>query len=103
MPVLPLTIAITDSTLYTVWAIVLVIAVVIILVVAALLIMIWLGTRSINHYALQSLQAAQQIADNTKPIWDLEETNRVAGLLLQEAQSIARVGTALANAVDRQP
>jgi hypothetical protein len=92
---------ISDSTLYTVWAIVLIISAVIILVVALLLIMIWLATRSIERYALQSLQAAQQIAENTKPIWDLQETNRVAGLLLQEAQSIAQGGTALANAVDK--
>jgi len=93
--------AASDSTLYGVWAIVLIVSAVIILVVALLLIMIWLATRSINSYALRSLQAAQQIANNTKPIWDLQETNRVAGLLLEEAQSIARAGTALANAVDR--
>jgi hypothetical protein len=93
--------AISDSRLYTVWAIVLVIAAVIILVVALLLILIWLATRSIERYALRSLAAAQQIVDNTKPIWALQETNRVAGLLLEEAQHIAQVGTALADAVGR--
>jgi len=93
--------AISDSRLYTVWTIVLIIAAVIILIVALLLILIWLATRSIERHALRSLAAAQQIVDNTKPIWDLQETNRVAGLLLEEAQQIARVGSALANAVDR--
>jgi hypothetical protein len=95
--------AISDSRLYTVWAIVLVIAAVIILVVALLLTLIWLATCSIERYALRSLAAAQQIVDNTKPIWELQETNRVAGLLLEEAQQIARVGTALADAIGGTP
>ena len=90
------------SSLYSVWAIVLIISAVVILLVAALLVMIWIATRSIERYALRSLQAAQQIAENTTPIWDLQETNRVAGLLLQEAQSIAQVGTALADAVEHR-
>lgn len=101
MIAVPLLATTSDSNLITIWVIVLIISAVIVLVVALLLILIWLATRSIERHALRSLQAAQQIVENTKPIWNLQETNRVAGLLLQTAQSIARVGTALANAIDR--
>lgn len=96
-----LILATTDATLYSVWAIVLVIAAVVVLLVAALLILILLATRSIERYALASLDSAQLIVANTKPIWALQDTNRVAGLLLQEVQSIAGVGTALADALER--
>lgn len=96
-----MSLALTDPTFYKVWGIVAIIGVVIVLVVALLLILIWLTTRSIERYAVRSLQAAQQIVENTRPIWALQETNHVAGLLMEEAQSIAKVGTALADAVER--
>lgn len=98
---LPMVLGTTDSTLYSVWAIVLVITAIVVLLVAALLILILLATRGIERYALASLDSARLIVDNTKPIWALQETNRVGGLLLQKAQSIARTGTALADALEQ--
>lgn len=98
---LPMILATADATLYSVWAIVLVIAAVVVLLVAALLILILLATRGIQRYALASLDSANLIVGNTKPIWALKETNRVAGLLLQKVRSIAGVGTALADALER--
>lgn len=97
---LPLILGTSDTALYSVWAIVLVIAAVVVLLVAALLILILLATRGIERYALASLDSAHAIVNNTKPIWALKDTNRVGGLLLQEVQSIARVGTALADALE---
>lgn len=95
--------AVKDTTLYTTWAIVAAIGVAIVLVVAVLLIAIWMTTRSIERHALRSLRAAQSIVENTRPIWALQETNHVAGLLRDEVAEIAGVGTALADALAPQP
>lgn len=85
--------------LYTVWAICLVIAVVVILIAAALLIAILLVARSLVAHGLQALAAADAIAEDTKVIWALADTNVVAGEILATAESIEAHGGRIAGAL----
>lgn len=78
----------SDATLYTVWGICLGITAVVVLLVAALLLLILKAARDIRTNAVRCLNAVEQIAVNTQPIWALQETNRVADGLLERAQSI---------------
>ncbi len=90
---------VSDSTFYTVWGIVLAVAVVIILVVAAVLLLIWAAARAIEREAGRCLAAAEQIAANTAPIWAIAEVNAVATNIEVTAQSIERNGMDIADAL----
>ena len=90
----------SDADLWRAWALWMGLATVIILVAAVLLIMIWRTARGIYAEALRALAAAQQIRDNTQPIWALKTTNEVAATMLATVQHIEKNGGALAAALE---
>jgi hypothetical protein len=90
----------TDAELWAAWRLWMMIAVAVIIVAAALLVTIWLTARSILRHAHRALRAAEQIRQQTQPIWALQETNEVAQGLLETVESIERKGAALAAALE---
>lgn len=82
----------TDAQLYGIWTWSLVAAAVVVVLAAALLIAILLVARRILTHGGQALEAAEAIAEDTKVIWELDETNRVAGEILEAAESIEERG-----------
>ncbi|MEO7392725.1 MAG: hypothetical protein ABIU58_11155 [Ramlibacter sp.] len=74
--------------IYQWWSIWLTIAGVIVVAAAALLITIIVLARRIGALAATALAVVQQIEQNTKPIWQLNATNQVAGQLLGGARAI---------------
>lgn len=89
----------TDAELFTVFGWGLGIAVVLIAVAAALLVAIWLAARAILGHAAEALEAAEQIAADTQVIWQLADTNRIAGEILMGAESIESHGAQIVAAV----
>ncbi len=89
----------TDAELFTWWLVGLGIAAVVVLLAAALLVAILLTARSILGHAGQALEVAEQIAADTDVIWKLDETNRMAGELLEAAASIEQHGGHIARTV----
>lgn len=77
-----------DEALYNQWYIGLAIAVVVIVIAAVLLIMIWLAAKRILKLATIALGLVIQIKENTTSIWELQETNKVANSILNEAKNI---------------
>lgn len=82
----------SNSQLFTVWGISLVIAAVVVLLAAALLITILLVARSILRHGTEGLQALETIAGDTRVIWALAETNRLADEILTTTESIGARG-----------
>lgn len=82
----------TDAQLYTVWGWSLVVAAVVVLLAAILLIAILLVARRILAHGGQALTAAEAIAEDTKIIWKLDGTNRLAGEVLAATESIEERG-----------
>ncbi len=78
--------------MYTIWYWSLVVAGVVVLLAAALLMAIVLVARRILGNARRALQAAEAIAEDTKVIWELEETNRTAEEILATTESIEERG-----------
>ncbi len=66
----------------------LIIAVVLVIAAAALLIAVIWCARRIRTLASVALQVVEEIEDNTKPIWQLNDTNAVAENLLVGATAI---------------
>jgi sensor histidine kinase regulating citrate/malate metabolism len=87
---------VTDSQLYAIWGWSLVAAAVVVVLAAILLIAILLVARRILTHARQALEAAESIAEDTKIIWALEETNRTAEEILMAAESIEERGGRIA-------
>jgi len=81
-----------DAELYTIWYWSLAVAGVVVLLAAALLIAILLVARRILGNARKALEAAEAIAEETKVIWALDETNRTAEEILATAESIEERG-----------
>jgi hypothetical protein len=73
----------------TLWWLTLAIAGVVILVVAVLLIGIVVAANRIDRHAADVWVAGKAIATNTIQIWQLQQTNAVAGQILETAQGIA--------------
>ena len=88
-----------DAELYTIWYWSLAVAAVVVLLAAILLIAILLIARRILTHAGQALSAAESIAEDTKIIWELDETNRVAGEILAAVESIEERGGRVAGAL----
>lgn len=86
----------TDSQLYEIWGWSLVAAAVVVVLAALLLIAILLVARRILTHARQALSAAESIAEDTKVIWELDETNRVAEEILVTTESIEERGGKIA-------
>ena len=74
--------------IYSWWYLWLAIAGVIVVAAAALLIIIIVLARSIASLAQTALGVVEEIEQNTKPIWQLNATNRVARELLGGAKAI---------------
>ncbi|MGI8912848.1 MAG: hypothetical protein ACR2JY_03480 [Chloroflexota bacterium] len=72
----------------------------VVLAVAALLLAIIATARSILHNAERANTLVKEIVTNTGAVWDLAQTNVVAGQLLEGAASIAGHATAVADALD---
>jgi flagellar biosynthesis/type III secretory pathway M-ring protein FliF/YscJ len=88
-----------DAELYTIWYWSLAVAGVVVLLAAALLIAIVLVARRILSNARQALEAAEAIAEETKVIWELEETNRTAEEILATTESIEERGARISGAL----
>src|SRR5215210_662938 len=86
----------SDAELYTIWYWSLAVAAVVVLLAAALLITILLVARRILNHARQALEAAEAIAEETKVIWELEETNTTAEEILETVESIEKRGGRIA-------
>lgn len=77
-----------SATITRWWVLTLAVGAIVIGVVAALLIRIIRAANSIDRYAADIWDAGQAIARNTAAIWQLGQTNAVAGQILATAQSI---------------
>ncbi len=71
----------------------------VVVAVAALLLAIIGTARSILLNARRGIGVANDIVVNTRPIWDLEQTNMVATQLLEGASEIERHATEVADAL----
>lgn len=89
----------TDSDLWAAWRLWMAVAGAVIAIAAGLLITIWLTARGIHAEAVRALRAAEAIRRNTLPIWELQNTNTVAGQMLETVRAIEAKGGALAGAV----
>lgn len=69
-------------------------------VVAALLLAIIATARAILNNAKRALGVAEEIVNNTAPIWKLQQTNEVAGQLLEGAQAIEQHATKIADELE---
>ena len=81
----------------TLWAYSLIAGAVVILIVAVLLVMLIAAARRVDKHALDIWEAGKQIAGNTVSIWMLNVTNRVAGQILEGAQSIDKRAASIDN------
>ncbi len=79
----------------TIWMYSLIGGAAVIAIVAALLILIIVTARSIDNHAKNIWIAGKNIAANTVSIWMLQETNAVAGQILEGAGQIAGAAKAI--------
>lgn len=91
----------SNADLFTTWYWSLGIAAVVVLVAAALLGTVLLVAIDIQQRAQQALFHAERIAADTKAIWNLADTNRVADEILTSARSIETHGGRIAEALHR--
>jgi hypothetical protein len=89
----------TDTALFTNWYISLGLAAVVVVIAAVLIILIWQAARRILNLAIVALDLVKQIKQNTATIWALEDTNKTAKAILNEAESIKNHGAAVAQAL----
>jgi heme exporter protein D len=89
----------TDADLYRLWYVWLAIGGAIVVVAAALLVTIWITARGIEQEARRALAAVERIRESTRPIWLLDETNRVAEGLAVTARELERHGGKIAAAL----
>ncbi len=89
----------TDAQLYAVWGWSLAVAAVVVVLAAVLLIAILLVARRILAHGGQALEAAEAIAEDTRIIWKLDDTNRLAGEVLEAATHIEERGGHIAGAL----
>jgi hypothetical protein len=85
--------------IYSWWFFWLGVAGVIVVAAAALLITIVVLARQIASLAAVGITVVEQIEQNTKPIWQLNATNHVAGQLLGGAQAIEANAGAIVGAL----
>lgn len=85
--------------IYFWWMVWLAIGVVIVIAAAALLITIIVLARKIANLAQIAIAVVEDVERNTKPIWQLNATNQVAGKLLGGAKAILGNAGAIANAL----
>jgi hypothetical protein len=85
--------------IYFYWFVWLAIAVTIVIAAAALLITIIVLAHKIATLAEVAIGVVEAIEQNTKPIWQLNATNKVAGELLAGAQAIEANAGAIVGAL----
>lgn len=78
----------TAQQIYQWWGLWLAVAGVLVLAAAVLLVTIAVLARQIGQLAAAALALVQEIEANTRPIWQLNATNKVAADLLAGAQAI---------------
>jgi len=88
---------VNDPSLYSTWYLALGISAVVVLLTVALLLLVIGAARRIERLAARALQVAREIQANTDAVWNLEETNRVATQLREEASAIAAHATGVAD------
>ena len=89
----------TAAQIYGWWGVWLGVAGVVVVAAAALLIAIVVLARQIAGLAATAITVVEQIEQNTKPIWQLNATNHVAGQLLSGAQAIEANAGAIVGAL----
>ena len=89
----------TAAQIYGWWGVWLAVAGVVVVAAAALLIAIVVLARQIAALAATAITVVEQIEQNTKPIWQLNATNHVAGQLLGGAQAIEANAGAIVGAL----
>ena len=88
-----------NEALFNEWLIGLVLVSVIIVIAAVLLILVFLAARRILRLAVVALKIVTQIKNNTNAIWELENTNKVAVDIKNEAKAIEEHATLVAEAL----
>ncbi len=89
----------TAAQIYGWWGVWLAVAGIVVVAAAALLIAIVVLARQIAALAATAITVVEQIEENTKPIWQLNATNHVAGQLLGGAQAIEANAGAIVGAL----
>lgn len=82
--------------LYSLWSLWLAIGGAIVVVAATLLIAILMTARGIEREALRALRAVERIREATRPVWLLDDTNRVSDDLLAAARDLETHGAEIA-------
>lgn len=77
-----------DILLFEKWHFWLIIAIVLIIAAATLLILVIIQARRILRHAVEALQTVTNIKENTMPVWELQNTNKVALQILQGSEDI---------------
>lgn len=90
----------TEQQFISNWYTGLTVAAVIVVVVAVLVSAIIVTARRILANAQRALAVADEIVENTQPIWELEKTNAVASQLSEGAEAIAQHATEVADALE---
>ena len=88
-----------DDALYTSWYLWLGVATVLIIAAAALLLFVNGAARRILRLASAALGLVVEIKQNTSSIWGLQQTNEVAGQILQGSSDIKAHLTLVADAL----
>lgn len=88
-----------NSELYNQWYFWLAIAAALIVVAALLLIAVWMAARRILKLAGAALGIVMQIKENTNSIWGLEQTNKTATDILNDAETIEQHAGMVAEAL----
>ena len=92
-----------DMTVGQFWWLVLAIGLVVILVVAILLMLIIQAANRIDKHAAAIWNVGKNIAANTVQIWQLQQTNAIAGQILETAQTIAGVAESIDGRLEQLP
>ena len=77
-----------DSNLYSEFHFWLIIAAILVIAAAVLLILVIVQARRILRLAGAALGIVTQIKENTMPIWELQDTNKVALGILEDTENI---------------
>ncbi|MBK77551.1 MAG: hypothetical protein CMC88_00265 [Flavobacteriaceae bacterium] len=88
-----------NEALFNEWLIGLVLVSAIVVIAAILLILVFLAARRILRLAVAALKIVTQIKNNTNAIWELENTNKVALNIKNEAEAIEEHATLVADAL----
>ena len=91
----------TVEEIYFWWIVWIAIGSVIVVAAATLLIMVIIAARRIERLAKTALVVVADIEQNTKPIWQLNASHKVAGDLLTGANAIKGNATAIVGALSK--